>query len=225
MKYFDYAFSLDRNDCKKYKDLIHLHGFYPIINNDAEKEPVVYDWSYIGSVYPMSSYRIDVINALIEDSKKKNLSFYVRIKYQEQSQDKNKIMLLLWKIYQNVFNRKVGKFYKKIKENTIGGYLFTGSIPLEEVMRIQSRSKCVVDIGYRNRAGITFQCFPVIAKAQKLITTNNYIAREDFYRPENIFIIDEKNPQIDIEFLQKPSVSVDIDYLRLDNWLKTIFGT
>ena len=224
IKYFDYAFSLDRADCKKHKGLKHLHGFYPDINVNNRKKNIIYDWSYIGSVYPMSSYRIDFINKLIENSKRQNLSFYARLKYYKVKLPNSKFIKLFKNIYYNIFHPKHVSFFRKIQKYLSKNFLFTDTIKLETVLEIQSQSRCIIDINYRKRSGITFQCFPVIAENKKLITTNKYIAYEDFFNPNNILIIDEKDPYIALEFLQKSCVPVDISYLRLDNWLKTIFN-
>jgi len=223
LKYFDYAFSLDRNDCKKHKNLIHLHGFYPHIQ-DNEKKNIIYDWSYIGSVYPMSSYRIDFIYKLIKYSKEQNLSYYAKLKYYNMKIPSSKFIKAIKYLYQFIFHLKTINFYRKINKYSSVGFLSTDTIPLETVIKIQNQSKCVIDINYRKRTGITFQCFPVIARNKKLITTNKSIVHESFYHPNNILIIDEKNPQIDIDFLQRPYIPIDISYLRIDNWLRTIFN-
>jgi hypothetical protein len=222
IKYFDYSFSFDKNDCKRHKKLIHLHGFYPHIENNGN-ENIIYDWSYIGSVYPMSSYRIDFINKLIKNSKEQNLSFYARLKYYNIEIQNSGFLKLVRKLYQFIFHPKAINFYRKINKYSSMGFLYTDTITLETVMKIQNQSKCVIDINYRNRTGITFQCFPIIARNKKLITTNKSIVHESFYNPNNILVIDEKKPEIDMEFIQKPCIPVDISYLRIDNWLKIIF--
>jgi len=222
IKYFDYAFCFDRSDAKKYPELRFLHDFY-LPHRHEEQRAVIYDWSYIGSLNQISEYRIDFLSKLIEDSKKNNLSYYARLRYRLPVENKF-LLSKLKNCLKYVFLPDVMAYHKKIKNNLYKGFLFSDSITLEETEKIQSRSKCIVDISYRGRYGLTLHCLSAVASNKKLITTNKHIAEEDFYRPDNISIVDEQNPSVDIDFLNKPTVPVDISYLRLDNWLKTIFG-
>ena len=73
-----------------------------------------------------------------------------------------------------------------------------------------------------DRAGIAIRVIAALANGQKVMTNNPYIKEEVFYKAENIKVIDENNIVIDKDWLFSQTVKVDMDFLRLDNWLKKI---
>ena len=101
-------------------------------------------------------------------------------------------------------------------------WLHFDSLSLEDCNKIQSQSKVLLDINHKNRQGMTINAITALAQGQKLITTNVRIKNEAFYNPNMIYIMDEKNPHIDLDFFEKPSEPIDFSELRLDNWLKHI---
>ena len=228
IKWFDYAYSFDKMDCKKHKGLRHIHNFY--IDNSAKKEEdIIYDFSYIGSVYPFSTYKIGIVAKLVEDAKQQRLNYFALMKFYDNFSNGlfgiNHILFrIMKKGYLFLFDNPRIRYRKELEENLSKGFLTRTGIPLEETIKIQNQSKAIIDVSYRDRGGITFNAIAAVAYNKKLITTNQYIANESFYHPNNILILDEYHPHIDKNFLNSPLVPVDISHLKLDNWLKTIFN-
>ena len=113
-----------------------------------------------------------------------------------------------------------------IARSTVFLLIFTlsleGSLPLEEVEKLQQNAKIIIDLSHANRQGLTINAITALAKGKKLITTNKRIVEESFYSPTNIYILDDKKPSLDAEWLKTPPQPVDMSSLRMDNWLRTV---
>jgi hypothetical protein len=101
-------------------------------------------------------------------------------------------------------------------------FMHLEAMPLEEVEKLQQNAKIIIDLSHANRQGLTINAITALAKGKKLITTNKRIVEEPFYSPTNIYILDEKNPSLDAEWLKTPPQPVDMSSLRMDNWLRTV---
>lgn len=77
------------------------------------------------------------------------------------------------------------------------------------------------------QTGLTMRTIESIGAQKKLITTNRDIVNYDFYRPENILIVDRERPAVDAEFLAEPYIGLDETiYHRysLREWPREIFS-
>jgi hypothetical protein len=70
-----------------------------------------------------------------------------------------------------------------------------------------------LDIPEAEQTNITTRPIESLATETKIITTNTYIKRYDFYHEDNIFIIDDQIRRVDIseleKWLSKPYVKID----------------
>ena len=82
----------------------------------------------------------------------------------------------------------------------------------------------LLDINHAHRQGMTINCITALATGKKLITTNQRIKDESFYTPNNIYLLDEENPVLDMAFFDSEVEKMDLTHLRLDNWLLHILG-
>lgn len=93
--------------------------------------------------------------------------------------------------------------YDKKRKPTDGTITYINKhMPLSEVNEYINRSKVLLDINRIGQIGLTFRVFESLGLGKKLITTNSDIKNYDFYNPNNILIIDEKNPVIPVDFFQ-----------------------
>lgn len=213
-KWFDKSFSFDPVDCRKYPDLIYQPDFY--IGSHVDSCEKKYDISHIGASHIFAYNRIPILLKLKKDLDEKRLNSYLAVVEIRNPESLKFKMLALtsckWKKYWCLV-RKYKRTYSIV---------FDQRIPYEEVVNIESTSHCIIDIPPSKQAGITIRALEAIAAGKKLITTNRYIKEQKFYCSENIAILDPENPQIDIDFIHSKAKRVNIEYLRLDNWLKTI---
>ena len=95
-----------------------------------------------------------------------------------------------------------------------------------EVMNIIARSRAILDIQHPGQTGLTMRTIEMLGARKKLVTTNAQVRNYDFYRPENILVIDRAAPVVDGTFLSAPFVDLPSEiYERysLDGWLKEVF--
>jgi len=102
----------------------------------------------------------------------------------------------------NKINFKFITYSKKHKTSDDNITYINKFIPLSEVDQYVSRSKVLLDINRTGQIGLTFRVFESLGLEKKLITTNADIKNYDFYNPNNILIIDEKNPVIPVDFFE-----------------------
>jgi hypothetical protein len=192
---FDKIFSFDPVDCINYPTLQYLPNFYFPEFATLSNKKIIYDISFIGWAYKR---RLDIIKKLT--AQLPGTSF---------------------------FNYLYIPFSAYLKELLKGSYLhnvkFT-PVSFTEVIRIVQQSFCVLDIPDENQTGYTYRAIDAMAAGKKLITTNSNIQNEKFYNENNILIIDNHHPDIEIDFFEKPFVPVNIEEYSLSNWIKKIFS-
>jgi hypothetical protein len=118
----------------------------------------------------------------------------------------DKRLPILKRIAANLASQKINfKFIvydKKQQDNDENITYIRKHMPLTEVNDYISRSKVLLDINRIGQIGLTFRVFESLGLGKKLITTNADIKNYDFYNPNNILIIDEKNPIIPVSFFE-----------------------
>ena len=214
---FDYVFSFDRDDAKKY-GLMYYPDFY--IDKEFSYSELKYDISFIGTMYESSTfYRAELLHHINTFCQEHHLKTFFYLRYNKVVEQRK---MFVKQIFLNLLSRKYDLEVEKYLDD---GFLHTGSIPLEEVDRIFNESKVILDLNHKKRQGMTINCITALAKGKKLITTNKRIKEEDFYNPDNIYIIDDENPKMDIDFFIRSSdTHANMKHLRLDNWLKYILN-
>lgn len=212
---FDFVFSFDKDDCERY-GLEYWPDFF--IPNNRVCSEIKYDLCFIGTMNMSTTlYRAEVLKKISQFCDANDLRHFLYLKYYPLNASDN--------LFLNIVKKYRGRKYKMAVEHyKKESYMHVDSLPLDEVNKIIHSSRVVVDLSHQNRQGMTINCITALATGKKLITTNWRIMEEPFYNPNNILIINEDNPQIDISFFHTETVPVDMSYLRLDNWLKHIIN-
>ena len=94
-------------------------------------------------------------------------------------------------------------------------------------IEIEDTSKVILDIQHPAQTGLTMRTIEMIGLKKKIITTNQDIVHYDFYRPENIQVIDRKNAIIDKTFFDKEYVEISrsiYEKYSIRNWVLEILG-
>ena len=100
-------------------------------------------------------------------------------------------------------------------------------IGLDALKQLIEDSKIMMDISRTINTGLSFRIFESLAYQKKLITTNKTVKRYDFYNPNNILIIDPKNPEIPKEFLETNYEPIEDSIYKkytVQQWVRTVFG-
>lgn len=203
---FDRRFSFDRKDCQSF-DMTFLPLFYYDEYSSIADVPDSYDYSllFVGTAH---SDRYKIIKSLTRQLTQMDKRVFSYFYFQGK--------VMFWKyLIQNKESRDIDKdavHFKPISE--------------EQLRNLYHKSKVVADINHPMQTGLTLRCIETLGSKRKLITTNADIVNYDFYNPNNILVIDRKNPIITKEFLEIPFIPIaDEIYMKysLTNWLNTIF--
>ena len=122
-------------------------------------------------------------------------------------------------------NYKVIVFDKENKDQDPNIEYTTKHIPLSEVNNYIHNAQVLLDINRKGQNGLTFRVFESIGLEKKLITTNTDIKSYDFYNPNNILIIDEKNPNIPLDFFNNEYEKIPDEILKkytLEGWINQV---
>jgi hypothetical protein len=90
-----------------------------------------------------------------------------------------------------------------------------------------ARSLAVVDIEHPRQRGLTMRTFETMGSHKKLITTNAHVRNYDFFKDENICVVDRAAPRIPGDFLASPFVPISPQlYFRysIEGWLDEVLN-
>ena len=86
-------------------------------------------------------------------------------------------------------------------------------INLNDTLKIVQDSKCILDINYSFQKSLSTRPYEAMASKRKLITTNPEIKKYEFYKPNNILVVDINSPQIIKEFMDAPFEPIEDDII------------
>lgn len=84
-------------------------------------------------------------------------------------------------------------------------------------------SRCLVDFYNATNEGVSLRVMEALFFKKKLITTNRFVTKYDFYNPQNIFIWGVDNPEKLGEFVRSTFVPVAKEIVSrydINNWIK-----
>lgn len=114
------------------------------------------------------------------------------------------------------------------KHNSLPHFEITPrKMALPEIEDQIKTTKIMVDIQRKDQKGLSFRPFEALGNHKKLITDNPEIKKYDFYKPENILIIDIQNIQIPENFLSFPYQAISPDIYQqytLTTWVQKILA-
>ncbi len=205
-KYFDYVYSFDSNDVKNNDYMIFLPLFYcDDMFQGQIKHGFKYDFSFIGFGH---TERYNFIKMIKKFADNNGFTYFFKLYLP------SKIHFIRGKYIKGLFRTaKMTDFVYK-------------PISLETTKRVISESKIVIDIELSNQSGLTMRTIETHGMRKKLITTNKNILDYDFYDPNNICVVDRKNPFISTEFVKSDyKILPETLYAKytLSNWLRVIF--
>lgn len=97
---------------------------------------------------------------------------------------------------------------------------------LEKVHTYILEAEVLLDIQKEDQHGLSFRVFEALGYGKKLITSNQSIVNYDFYKPENILVINPLKPIIPIRFLEQRTLDVPESIkskYRREAWIKEVF--
>ena len=100
-----------------------------------------------------------------------------------------------------------------------------GRLSYEETIDQIQKADIILDLTREEQRGLTLRPLEALFFEKKLITNNRFIKNYDFYRPENIFILDENNWDELPDFLAGNYSPVEDEIkskYTFDSWLKKV---
>ncbi len=120
--------------------------------------------------------------------------------------------------------RFIVKKNKLLNHNTIE--ITKKYFPINDVKKIISSSLVMVDLQKNNQFGLSFRVFEALGYRKKLITNNQDIITYDFYNKNNIFVINNENIEIPIDFFESAYEDINpliLNKYKLENWIFEVF--
>lgn len=202
-KYFDTLFSFDSDDCKQHPELKLRPLFYadPFRKKRDNATSYQYDICFLGTIH----------------------SDRFRIIQQIQDIAKNNHLKCFWFLY--LQSHFIYHFYKALKKEFRGvpeSSFSYKKMSASNIARVVDESRIVLDVQHPKQTGLTMRTIEMIGMNKKIVTTNYAIKDYDFYNPNNIAVIDRKNPNLDLDFLKKdycPIPNEIYEKYSLRNWI------
>lgn len=207
LKSFDKVLSFDKNDCQnfglQFMPLFYIPQYEEIAK---QKVPQKYDMMFVGTVH---SERYEFVNGISDQIKAAGGTCFT------------------WFYFPSKVN-----FYKlkwdnpKFRKANIKDFQF---IPMsrDELLGYYAESRIQIDMQHPRQTGLTMRTMETLGAKKKLITTNADVVNYDFYRPENILVVDRSNPIITKEFIDSPWQDIPEDIYKkysISSWLNIIFS-
>lgn len=82
-------------------------------------------------------------------------------------------------------------------------------ITLKGTIDILCNSRAILDLNFTNQKSLSTRAYEAMISRRKYITTNPEIMKYDFYRPNNVAVIDMENPVIAPAFWDSPFEPID----------------
>jgi hypothetical protein len=124
-------------------------------------------------------------------------------------------------------NYKILIYDKKHKGEKSNIEYITKHIPLSDVNTYIKKSQVLLDVNRNGQEGLTFRVLESLGLNKKLITTNSDIVNYDFYNPNNILVINEKEPVIPISFFETNYEEIPKEIFEkytLEGWVEKILN-
>jgi hypothetical protein len=205
IKLFDQCFTFDSTDARdfgmKFRPLFFIDGF-----GSEEKTNNKYDISFIGTIHSDRYKTITSFKQTLNSDRKSFFYLYLQAP---------------WVFWANKFGNKA------FKGATFDEFSYS-PLSVFEIQKIFNSSKAILDIQHPWQTGLTMRTIEAIGANKKLITTNKFIERYDFFKPENIIIIPRVGKiNIPNNFYEESYVpmSADLKYkYSIRGWLSEILG-
>lgn len=188
MKCYDRVLTFDPQDAETYK--IPLRPLFFGENYQPDKAgngPFQYDLAFIGTAH---SVRPKVVLALERQCREQGRRCYH--------------YLYLPHPLMYLYNKVTEPAYRGVKKQDLKFRPLDG----KTVSEIYRESRCVLDVEHPKQRGLTMRTIELIGMGKKIVTTNRWIRKYDFYDPQNICVIDRDDPRIPEDFWGKPYVPV-----------------
>ena len=205
LHFFDKKLSFDPVDADKFKlefrPLFYIDKYKLMENIEKPK----YKMLFLGTAH---SDRYTISKDVVDWCKKNNFSSFTY--YYMQSK--------LVYFFKSKFDSSFKYFhYKKLNFKPLS---------IDEIIKYYKDSLIILDINHPNQRGLTMRTFEALGAEKKIITTNKEIMKYSFYSPDNVFVIDRENIELEKAFFKSNFKPINKDILfemSIIGWIKSVF--
>jgi hypothetical protein len=221
---FNKVYSFDPQDCSRHK-IAYKPVFY-IQKSPKTSNSTSYDLFFVGK---FSSERLSILDKVMLKGSGPGLRCFVKLWPAYRILFHNYFVYIILRTF-NIKTPAIKKYilnFEAVEGKIEREYIIQESIDYGEVQERLLDSNVVLDLPYPSQTGYTHRLIEALANGKKLLTTNSNIRNEIFYNPEQIHILDDEDPEVDINWIKNISeFAVDNSFLNLElsNWLKSIFN-
>lgn len=144
-------------------------------------------------------------------------------RYQKLRQIKNANQKLKYFYYIYADFITYAKYFTKIKFTDVNFSVMS----YDNYIKTLSKSKAVIELPHPTQKNITTRAIEVLGTRTKLITTSHAVKNYEFYHPDNVFIINDKNlPEISdwLNITFNENSSEILKKYSLQNWVDNILS-
>ena len=224
IKLFDKVFTFDSADSVQYK-IDYRPNFYirPAFKINYDQKFALF---FVGKFSPERLYILDRITDKTENT---DLNFFIRLwpAYKIYLHNKFVYKILSRLHFKGIWKKKYLLNFEVVEGKLKREYLITESMDFDEVQSNLLRSNVILDLPFKNQTGYSHRLIEALANGKKVVTTNVNIRKEIFFNPEQIHILDDEYPDVNLNWIKNISeFAADSSFLNLElsNWLKSIFN-
>lgn len=198
--HFDSVYTFDHADAKRFSSFHFRPLFFrPEISSGAgPAHPDGYDLSFVGWLH---HERLQQVNQVYQSVRSAGLKCY-------------------FYLYTGWFSKM------RLTMKGKAQFVQSRTMRFADYVKLLHGSRAIVDLPHPGQTGLTMRAIEVLGAGKKLITTARDIEMYNFYRPENILIIQPDRPVVDAEFVRQPGdvlpASV-VDMYSLRAWVREVF--
>lgn len=217
----------------------YLHHVFP------QKRLIVWYWNIVSSTISPKKFDRNTVELWSFDKKdckkyslKYNTQFYFKEYIERYHTNLPKFNIVYLGVLKNEDRLiKVQTIEKKLRKENLKfkfflvkgneqfkGIKYSAKMKYSEILKIVSKSRCIVDITNLNQVGLSLRPLEALFFKKKLITDNNEIVKEPLYNKDNIFIFDNLTSKDISRFIKEPYNMTKykelIDYYSFEKWLQ-----
>ena len=203
---FDALYTFDSEDAKHDPQLKLRPLFFLNEYRQLSPLPLKYDLCFVGTVHS-DRYTLLCKIRNIAQRTGKSMNFYMFVPHKAIYRLRRIVSPAFWRSAQSEFA--------------------FAPLAKKEVHRLIAESRAVLDFQHPGQTGLTMRTIEMIGARKKLVTTNALVRSYDFFRSENILVIDRERPELDPAFFDTPYQELPTELYEkysLDGWLREIFS-